>query len=312
MNFQTHFQTYQERGYNNMGMENIETGFTEELLENDISIPEHVEVTEPLKIYLQEIGQIPLLSAEEEQALGKLMAEGDMDAKQKMEEANLRLVVSIAKHYNGHGMQFMDLIQEGNIGLMRAVEKFDYTKGNRFSTYAVWWIKEAIKRAIDEQSREIRVPVHVAENMRKVQKTMQQLASELGREATSAEIAERMKGKTTEEIEAILTLLKNPVSLETPVGDAGDSSLEDFVQDEEEKTPEDAVNSLIRQEEVALLMEQLNEKEQKVIRMRFGLEDGKVHTLEEVGGLMKVTKERIRQIEESAMRKLREAAGKDE
>ncbi|WP_346906270.1 sigma-70 family RNA polymerase sigma factor [Faecalicatena orotica] len=281
----------------------------EEFLTDDLSIPEDVEATEPLKIYLKEIGQIPLLDAGQEQELGKRIAKGDPDARRQLEEANLRLVVSIARHYSGRGMQFMDLIQEGNIGLMRAVEKFDYTKGNRFSTYASWWIKEAIMRAIDEQSHEIRVPVHVAENMRKVQKTAQLLKQELGRDATSGEIAKRLGDRTAEEVENIQALLKNPLSLETPVGEDGESSLEDFIEDEEEKTPEDAVASLIRKEEVAQLLEKLSEKEQKVIRLRFGLEDGKAHTLEDVGGMMNVTRERIRQIEERAMQKLREAAG---
>lgn len=281
----------------------------EEFLTDDLSIPEDVEATEPLKIYLKEIGQIPLLDAGQEQELGKRIAKGDPDARRQLEEANLRLVVSIARHYSGRGMQFMDLIQEGNIGLMRAVEKFDYTKGNRFSTYASWWIKEAIMRAIDEQSHEIRVPVHVAENMRKVQKTAQLLKQELGRDATSGEIAKRLGDRTAEEVENIQALLKNPLSLETPVGEDGESSLEDFIEDEEEKTPEDAVASLIRKEEVAQLLEKLSEKEQKVIRLRFGLEDGKTHTLEDVGGMMNVTRERIRQIEERAMQKLREAAG---
>lgn len=281
----------------------------EEFLTDDLSIPEDVEATEPLKIYLKEIGQIPLLDAGQEQELGKRIAKGDPDARRQLEEANLRLVVSIARHYSGRGMQFMDLIQEGNIGLMRAVEKFDYTKGNRFSTYASWWIKEAIMRAIDEQSHEIRVPVHVAENMRKVQKTAQLLKQELGRDATSGEIAKRLGDRTAEEVENIQALLKNPLSLETPVGEDGESSLEDFIEDEEEKTPEDAVASLIRKEEVAQLLENLSEKEQKVIRLRFGLEDGKAHTLEDVGGMMNVTRERIRQIEERAMQKLREAAG---
>ncbi|RHR32010.1 RNA polymerase subunit sigma [Clostridium sp. AF19-22AC] len=281
----------------------------EEFLTDDLSIPEDVEATEPLKIYLKEIGQIPLLDAGQEQELGKRIAKGDPDARRQLEEANLRLVVSIARHYSGRGMQFMDLIQEGNIGLMRAVEKFDYTKGNRFSTYASWWIKEAIMRAIDEQSHEIRVPVHVAENMRKVQKTAQLLKQELGRDATSGEIAKRLGDRTAEEVENIQALLKNPLSLETPVGEDGESSLEDFIEDEEENTPEDAVASLIRKEEVAQLLEKLSEKEQKVIRLRFGLEDGKAHTLEDVGGMMNVTRERIRQIEERAMQKLREAAG---
>lgn len=280
----------------------------EEFLINDISIPKDVEVTEPMKIYLKEIGRIQLLSPEQEQELGKRAAAGDQDAKRAMEEANLRLVVSIAKHYTGRGLQLMDLIQEGNIGLLRAVEKFDYTKGSRFSTYASWWIKEAIMRAIDEQSREIRVPVHVAENMRRVQKAARMLKQELGREATAEEIADNLGDKSAAEVDNIQVLLKTPVSLETPIGEEGNSSLEDFIEDEETKSPEDAVISLTQKEEVRELLTHLNEKEQKVIRMRFGLEDGKIHTLEEVGESMEVTSERIRQIEERAMRKLREAA----
>lgn len=282
----------------------------EEYLENDITIPGDVEVTEPMKIYLSEIGRIPLLNAEQEKELGKRIAGGDMEAKRAMEEANLRLVVSIAKHYVGRGLQLMDLIQEGNIGLLRAVERFDYTKGSRFSTYASWWIKEAVMRAIDEQSHEIRVPVHVAEKMRKIQKAARLLKQELGREATSAEIADRLGDKSAEEVDSIRVMLKSPVSLETPVGEEGESSLEDFIEDEVEKSPEDAVVSMIQQEEVRELLTHLTEKEQKVICMRFGLEDGKVHTLEEVGESMGVTRERIRQIEERAMRKLKDAAAK--
>lgn len=282
-----------------------------EELEQELSIPENVEMTEPLKIYLKEIGQIPLLSAEEERALGKRIAEGDEEAKQRLEEANLRLVVSIAKHYTGRGLAFMDLIQEGNIGLMRAVEKYDCTRENRFSTYASWWIKEAVTRAIDEQSREIRVPVHVAENIKKVQKTAQTLKAELGREASAAEIAERLGDKSAEEVENILAFIRNPVSLETPVGEDGDSSLEDFVEDQKEETPEEAVDSLIRKEEVEQLLEHLSEKERQVIRLRFGLADGKVRTLEEVGKELDVTRERIRQIEERAMQKMRSAAGRE-
>lgn len=280
-------------------------------LEQALSIPENVEAAEPLKIYLKEIGQIPLLSAEEERALGKRIAEGDEEAKQKLEEANLRLVVSIAKHYTGRGLAFMDLVQEGNIGLMRAVEKFDCTRENRFSTYATWWIKEAIMRAIDEQSREIRVPVHVAENIKKVQKAAQTLKTELGREASASEIAERLGDKSAQEVESILAFVRNPVSLETPVGEDGDSNLEDFIEDEKEETPEDAVNSLIRKEEVEQLLEHLSEKERQVIRLRFGLADGKVHTLEEVGKELDVTRERIRQIEERAMQKMRTVARRE-
>lgn len=275
--------------------------------EQKIDIPENVEATEPLKIYLREIGQIPLLTEEEERELGRKSAAGDQKARRRLEEGNLRLVVSIAKHYTGHGLSFLDLIQEGNLGLMKAVEKYDYTKENRFSTYASWWIKEAMTRALDEQSREIRVPVHVAENMKKVQKAAKALQQELGREATAREIAERLEGKTEEEVETILTYLKTPVSLETPVGEEGDSSLSDMVEDRKEPTPEEAVNVLMQKEEVHELLKSLNEREQKVIRMRFGLEDGKTYTLEEVGRQLHVTRERARQIEARAMEKLKKA-----
>ena len=194
-------------------------------IEQEITIPEDVEATEPLKIYLKEIGQIPLLTEEEERVLGQKSAQGDKEAKRKLEEGNLRLVVSIAKHYTGRGLSFLDLIQEGNLGLMRAVEKYDYTKENRFSTYASWWIKEAIMRALDEQAREIRVPVHVAESMKKVQKIRKELQQELGREATAAEIAQKLENKTEEYVKEILSYLQTPVSLETPIGEEGDTSL---------------------------------------------------------------------------------------
>ena len=273
--------------------------------EQELTIPENVEVTEPLKIYLREIGEIPLLTEKEEKELGKKCAEGDMDAKRRLEEGNLRLVVSIAKHYTGHGLAFLDLIQEGNLGLMRAVEKYDYTKENRFSTYATWWIKEAITRALDEQSREIRVPVHVAENMKKVQKAGKQLQQELGREPSAAEIAARLGDKTEEDVKNILTYLQTPVSLETPVGEEGETNLSDLVEDKAEQTPEEAISLLVQKEEVRELLKLLNEREQKVIRLRFGLEDGRTHTLEEVGKELSITRERVRQIEARALEKLK-------
>ena len=251
--------------------------------ETEDLVPDSVDMTEPLKIYLKEIGRIPLLTAEEELELGRQIAEGDAEARRKMEEANLRLVVAVAKHYAGKGMQFMDLIQEGNIGLMRAVEKFDYTKGSKFSTYAVWWIKEAILRALDSQSREIRVPVRVAQNRNKISKT--------------------------EEVERMQSYIKNPVSLETPVGDEEDSNLEDFIEDTQEPTPEEAVAALVQKEEVQEMLSTLTEKEQKILRLRYGLEDGNVHTLEETGQILGVTRERIRQLESRALEKLRKSAG---
>ena len=278
---------------------------------HEIQIPDNVELTEPLKIYLKEIGQISPLSSGEELELGKKIAEGDEGAKLKLEESALCLVVSIAGQYSGRGLLFMDLIQEGNIGLMQAAEKYDYTKDGGFSGYARRWIEDAIKHAVDEQSREIRVPAYVAENMKKVQKPAYELQQELGREATAGEIAGKLGDKSEEEIESILTFLKNPVSLDAPVEDGDDENLEDTIADREEKTPEDAVNSLIQKEEVLHLLESLSEKERQVISKRFGLEDGRVHTLEEVGQELNVSRERISQIEEHAMKKLRQAAGKE-
>ena len=276
--------------------------------ETEDLVPDSVDMTEPLKIYLKEIGRIPLLTAEEELELGRQIAEGDTEARRKMEEANLRLVVAVAKHYAGKGMQFMDLIQEGNIGLMRAVEKFDYTKGSKFSTYAVWWIKEAILRALDSQSREIRVPVRVAQNMNKISRTERKMEQTLGREVATEEIAKELH-MTTEEVERMQSYIKNPVSLETPVGDEEDSSLEDFIEDTQEPTPEEAVAALVQKEEVQEMLSTLTEKEQKILRLRYGLEDGNVHTLEETGQILGVTRERIRQLESRALEKLRKSAG---
>lgn len=287
-----------------------------ELLEEELDlgaetedlVPDSVDMPEPLKIYLKEIGRIPMLTAEEELELGRQIAEGDTEARRKMEEANLRLVVAVAKHYAGKGMQFMDLIQEGNIGLMRAVEKFDYTKGSKFSTYAVWWIKEAILRALDSQSREIRVPVRVAQNMNKISKTERKMEQTLGREVAAEEIAKELH-MTTEEVERMQRYIKNPVSLETPVGDEENSNLEDFIEDTQEPTPEEAVAALVQKEEVQEMLSTLTEKEQKILRLRYGLEDGNVHTLEETGQILGVTRERIRQLESRALEKLRKSAG---
>lgn len=266
------------------------------------------EMSEPLQIYLSEIGQIPLLSEEDEKRLGEKSAQGDEEARRKLSEGNLRLVVSLAKHYTGRGIPLMDLIQEGNMGLMRAAEKYDYTKENRFSTYAAWWIKEAMQRAIDQQSREIRVPVHVAENMKRVQKTARELQQSLGRDATAKEIAEKLGNKTEDEVKDIINYLQSPVSLETPVGDDGENSLGDMVEDKSEPTPEEAMNILVRQEEVKELLEKLGDRERQVIRLRYGLEDGRTHTLEEIGDMLGVTRERVRQIEARAMEKLRKNA----
>ena len=278
-------------------------------MEKELDIAETV-MTEPLKIYLNEIGQIPLLSEEEERELGRRSAQGDESARRKLEEGNLRLVVALAKRYTGRGVQLMDLIQEGNMGLMRAAEKYDYTKENRFSTYASWWIKEAMQRAIDQQAREIRVPVHVAENMKRVQKISKELQQELGREPLPKEIAEKLGNKTEEEVKDILSYLQNPVSLETPVGEDGENSLGDMVEDKREATPEEAMDVLVRKEEVSELLASLTERERQVIGLRYGLEDGSTHTLEEIGGILNVTRERVRQIEARAMEKLRENAKK--
>lgn len=278
-------------------------------MENELNIQDGM-LTEPLKIYLNEIGQIPLLSEEEERELGRRSSEGDGSARKRLEEANLRLVVSLAKHYTGRGVQLMDLIQEGNMGLMRAAEKYDYTMENRFSTYASWWIKESMQRAIDQQSREIRVPVHVAENMKKVQKVSKELLQELGREPLPKEIAAKIPGKTEDDIKNILSYLQSPVSLETPVGEEGENSLGDMVEDRTEATPEEAMNTLVQKEEVSELLESLSDRERQVIKLRYGLEDGKTHTLEEIGSILSVTRERVRQIEARAMEKLRENAKK--
>ena len=276
-------------------------------MENELNIQDGM-LTEPLKIYLNEIGQIPLLSEEEERDLGRRSSEGDESARRKLEEANLRLVVSLAKHYTGRGVQLMDLIQEGNMGLMRAAEKYDYTMENRFSTYASWWIKEAMQRSIDQQSREIRVPVHVAENMKRVQKTARELLQELGREATPKEIAEKMGDRSEEDVKNILTYLQNPVSLETPVGENGEDSLGDMVEDKTEATPEEAMEVLVRREEVQELLSTLSDRERQVVKLRYGLGENKTHTLEEIGEQLGVTRERVRQIEARAMEKMRKNA----
>ena len=263
----------------------------------DLSVPDGISIEDPVRMYLKEIGKVPLLSADEEVELAKRMAEGDEEAKKRLAEANLRLVVSIAKRYVGRGMLFLDLIQEGNIGLMHAAEKYDYTKDNRFSTYASWWIKEAITRAIDQQSREIRVPVHVAENIKRVQKAAKELQQEFGREAEPGEIAKKLGDRTEEEVKNILSYIRNPVSLETPVGEDGEDSLGDFVEDRSETTPEDAMDVLVRKEEVQELLETLNDREKEVISLRFGLGKDRTYTLEEIGESLGITRERVRQIE---------------
>jgi len=270
----------------------------------DLSIPEGVALDDPVRMYLKEIGRVPLLTAEEEVELAKRMEMGDKEAKQRLIEANLRLVVSIAKRYVGRGMLFLDLIQEGNMGLIKAVEKFDYRKGYKLSTYATWWIRQAITRAIADQARTIRIPVHMVETINKLIRTSRQLLQELGREPTAEEIASEM-GITPDRVREILKIAQEPVSLETPIGEEEDSHLGDFIEDEDAPAPAEAASFLLLREQIEEVLGTLNEREQKVLRLRFGLDDGKARTLEEVGREFGVTRERIRQIEAKALRKLR-------
>ena len=270
----------------------------------DISVPDGVSIEDPVRMYLKEIGKVPLLSAEEEIELAKRMEEGDEQAKQKLAEANLRLVVSIAKRYVGRGMLFLDLIQEGNLGLIKAVEKFDYRKGYKFSTYATWWIRQAITRAIADQARTIRIPVHMVETINKLIRVSRQLLQELGREPTPEEIAEEMK-MPVDRVREILKISQEPVSLETPIGEEEDSHLGDFIQDDNVPVPADAAAFTLLKEQLIEVLGTLTEREQKVLRLRFGLDDGRARTLEEVGKEFNVTRERIRQIEAKALRKLR-------
>lgn len=270
----------------------------------DISIPDGISVEDPVRMYLKEIGKVPLLSADEEIELAKRMENGDEDAKHRLEEANLRLVVSIAKRYVGRGMLFLDLIQEGNLGLIKAVEKFDYRKGYKFSTYATWWIRQAITRAIADQARTIRIPVHMVETINKQVRVSRQLLQELGREPKPEEIAERM-GTDVERVREILKISQEPVSLETPIGEEEDSHLGDFIQDENAPVPADAATFTLLHEQLSEVLNTLTPREKKVLVLRFGLEDGRNRTLEEVGKEFNVTRERIRQIEAKALRKLR-------
>ncbi len=270
----------------------------------DLSIPDGVGVEDPVRMYLKEIGKIPLLSMEEEIELAKQMELGDADAKKRLAEANLRLVVSIAKRYVGRGMQFLDLIQEGNLGLIKAVEKFDYRKGYKFSTYATWWIRQAITRSIADQARTIRIPVHMVETINRLIRTSRQLVQDLGREPTAEEIAEQME-LPVERVREIRKIAQDPVSLETPIGEEEDSHLGDFIQDENMAVPMDQATFTLLHEQLMETLETLTEREQQVLRLRFGLDDGRPRTLEEVGKVFQVTRERIRQIEAKALRKLR-------
>ena len=270
----------------------------------DLSVPEGVSIEDPVRMYLKEIGKVPLLSAEEEIELALRMEQGDEEAKKKLAEANLRLVVSIAKRYVGRGMLFLDLIQEGNLGLIKAVEKFDYRKGFKFSTYATWWIRQAITRAIADQARTLRIPVHMVETINKLIRVSRQLLQELGREPTPEEIAEEMK-MPVERVREILKISQEPVSLETPIGEEEDSHLGDFIQDDNVPVPVDAAAYTLLREQLEEVLDTLTDREKKVLSLRFGLEDGRGRTLEEVGKEFNVTRERIRQIEAKALRKLR-------
>ena len=275
-----------------------------ELDKIDLSVPEGVSIEDPVRMYLKEIGKVSLLTADEEIELAKRMEQGDEEAKKRLAEANLRLVVSIAKRYVGRGMLFLDLIQEGNLGLIKAVEKFDYRKGYKFSTYATWWIRQAITRAIADQARIIRIPVHMVETINKLIRVSRQLLQELGREPTPEEIAEEMK-MPVERVREILKISQEPVSLETPIGEEEDSHLGDFIQDDNVPVPADAAAFTLLKEQLIEVLGTLTEREQKVLRLRFGLDDGRARTLEEVGKEFNVTRERIRQIEAKALRKLR-------
>ncbi|HON87676.1 MAG: RNA polymerase sigma factor RpoD [Firmicutes bacterium] len=270
----------------------------------DLSVPEGVALDDPVRMYLKEIGRVPLLTAEEEVELAKRMEMGDREAKQRLIESNLRLVVSIAKRYVGRGMAFLDLIQEGNMGLIKAVEKFDYRKGYKLSTYATWWIRQAITRAIADQARTIRIPVHMVETINKLVRTSRELVQELGREPTAEEIAEKM-GITPEKVREIQKIAQEPVSLETPIGEEEDSHLGDFIEDVDALAPDEAASYLLLKEQIEEVLSGLNDREQRVLRLRFGLDDGRPRTLEEVGREFGVTRERIRQIEAKALRKLR-------
>ena len=270
-----------------------------------VDLLEGIGTEDPVRMYLKEIGKVPLLSADEEVELAKRMAEGDEEAKKKLISANLRLVVSIAKKYVGRGMLFLDLIQEGNMGLVKAVEKFDYTKGFKFSTYATWWIRQAITRAIADQARTIRIPVHMVETINKLTRIQRQLVQDLGRDPTAEEIAAKMENISPEKVREIQKIALEPVSLETPIGEEDDSHLGDFIEDKEALSPDEYANNQLLKDEINTVLQGLTEREEKVLRLRFGLYDGRTRTLEEVGKEFNVTRERIRQIEAKALRKLK-------
>ena len=297
-----------------LNIEIVDDSVADDVLnDNDLNMSDDLEMTlstegiaidDPVKIYLKEIGRVPLLSPDEETELAKRMAEGDSYAKKRLSEANLRLVVSIAKKYVGRGMQFLDLIQEGNLGLLKAVEKFDYTKGFKCSTYATWWIRQAITRAIADQARTIRIPVHMVETITKVKKVSSQLLHETGHDPSAEEIADKLE-MPAERVREIMRIAQDPVSLETPIGEEEDSHLGDFIPDDDAPAPADAASLMLLKEQLNEVLSTLTDREAKVLRLRFGLEDGRSRTLEEVGKEFDVTRERIRQIEAKALRKLR-------
>ncbi|MDX5324186.1 MAG: RNA polymerase sigma factor RpoD [Exiguobacterium sp.] len=276
----------------------------EEVDLNDLSVPPGIKINDPVRMYLKEIGRVDLLSAKDETELAKRIEQGDEEAKKRLAEANLRLVVSIAKRYVGRGMLFLDLIQEGNMGLIKAVEKFDYMKGFKFSTYATWWIRQAITRAIADQARTIRIPVHMVETINKLIRVQRQLLQDLGREPSPEEIAKEME-LTPEKVREILKIAQEPVSLETPIGEEDDSHLGDFIEDQDAMAPQDAAAYELLKEQLEDVLDTLTDREENVLRLRFGLDDGRTRTLEEVGKVFGVTRERIRQIEAKALRKLR-------
>ena len=296
------FEAYNIEIVEDDGGESIAPASNEEL--ESVLGADGISIDDPVKVYLKEIGRVPLLSAEEEVELAIRMSQGDVAAKKRLSEANLRLVVSIAKRYVGRGMQFLDLIQEGNLGLIKAVEKFDYTKGYKFSTYATWWIRQAITRAIADQARTIRIPVHMVETINKVKKVNSQLLHENGHEPTNEQIAEKLE-MPVEKVREIMRVAQEPVSLETPIGEEEDSHLGDFIPDEDAPAPSDVASHTMLKEQLAEVLATLTPREEKVLRLRFGLEDGRSRTLEEVGKEFNVTRERIRQIEAKALRKLR-------
>ncbi len=276
----------------------------EDVEDDSLFTADGISIDDPVKVYLKEIGRVPLLSNDEEQELSERMAKGDIEARKRLSEANLRLVVSIAKRYVGRGMQFLDLIQEGNLGLIKAVEKFDHTKGFKFSTYATWWIRQAITRAIADQARTIRIPVHMVETINKVKKVSSQLLHECGHDPSAEEIAERLD-MSVDKVREIMRVAQEPVSLETPIGEEEDSHLGDFIPDDDAPVPAEAASQTLLKEQLADVLKTLTPREEKVLRLRFGLEDGRPRTLEEVGKEFNVTRERIRQIEAKALRKLR-------